>query len=314
MSGNNAVAQRPKTVATVLESNAIKKRIDGLLGERSAQFCSTIVTISRQTHLAKAKPESIIGAAIIAATLDLPINPNLGFAHIVPYKGEAQFQMGYKGFIQLALRTGKYAVMNEFKVNKEAFISYNPITGVLDVDTEKLNEDADDIVGYGFYFKLVNGFEKMVYWSKDKCLAHAEKYSAQYRKYKSGLWKEKTDEMATKTVIKHGLSKYGILSVELQGALESDQAITHGVDDEVTDYGDNTDDHADPLDDMKPSVDIKEGPPASDEKKLIATLKIVKDKNPEQFSAACEELNIPVNDWEKSPAEFLQDLLAKFQG
>jgi recombination protein RecT len=123
--------EKPKNVAMALQIPTISKRIEDMMGKRAPQFCSALIQVSKQSHLADCEPMSIIGSAMTAAAMDLSIDPNLGFAHIVPYNNRdgkvAQFQMGYKGFIQLALRTGQYAQMNDFKVNKEAFISFSPV-------------------------------------------------------------------------------------------------------------------------------------------------------------------------------------------
>ena len=225
---SNEIVKKKNSVPALMANESVKERVNELLGKRSAQFTSTVIAISRLPHLKDCDPNSILGAAITAATLNLPVNQNLGFAYIVPYKNkgksEAQFQMGYKGFIQLALRSGKYAQMNPFKVNRDAFKSFNPITGELDIDTGKLNEEDPDIVGYGFYFRLTNGFEKTVYWSKEKCEAHGKRYSFQYRQYNGGLWKDQFGEMALKTVIKNAISKFGIMSIDIEEAIVKDQS------------------------------------------------------------------------------------------
>lgn len=278
MSEGKQVAHRPKSVSEALSSPAIKKRIEELLGKRAPQFCSTLVAISRQNAmLAKADPSSVIGAAITAATLDLPINPNLGFAYVVPYqdrksnKTEAQFQIGYKGIIQLALRTGQYAALNDCVIPKGALVSYNELTSQLVVDFDKAEEGDPD--GYAFYFELTNGFRKTAFWSRDKVEKHAARFSQAYRKG-YGPWKDDFDQMALKTVLKNTLSKYGILSVEMQAALENDQAVSHGIDEDSTglDYADNAEDHADPLEGMEPAHGVTEEKPSADSKKEPAAV------------------------------------------
>lgn len=249
----------PKDVAHALQVPAISQRIEDVMGKRAPQFCSALIQVSKQDHLKKCEPFTVIGAAMTAAAMDLSIDPNLGFAHIVPYKTQASFQMGYKGFIQLGLRTGQYAQMNDFKVNKEAFISFNPVTGDLKLDDEKLDEDAEDIVGYGFYFRLVNGFEKTVYWPKEKVEAHAKRYSQAYRKG-YGPWKDNFDGMAAKTVIKLALSKYGILSTEMQMAITRDQSV-------ITNDGDNEMVYPDNAEASGPVYDEPDIPDGDDEEK-----------------------------------------------
>ena len=225
------------TVQGALQHPSINKRIEDMLGKRAPQFCSALIQVSKQTHLTKCDPMTIIGGAMTAASMDLSIDPNLGFAHIVPYGKSAQFQMGYKGFIQLALRTGQYAAMNDFSVNKEAFVSFNPVTGDLVLESDKLDESGD-IVGYGFYFRLVNGFEKTVYWPKEKIEKHAKQFSKSYAKG-FGPWKDMFDAMARKTVIKLTLGKYGILSTEMQMAVTRDQAVIVDDGEQAMVYADN---------------------------------------------------------------------------
>jgi len=202
-----------------------------------------------------------------AAAMDLSIDPNLGFAHIVPYNSRdgktAQFQMGYKGFIQLGLRTGQYGAMNDFAVNKEAFVSFNPVTGDLVLDSDKLDESGD-IVGYGFYFRLVNGFEKTVYWPKEKIENHAKRFSKSYAKG-YGPWTEMFDAMARKTVIKLTLGKYGILSTEMQMAVTRDQAVISDDGENEMVYADNETSASGPVYD---EVEIPEPTPKAEKKKV----------------------------------------------
>ena len=149
----------------------------------------------------------------MAASLDLPINQNLGFAYIIPYKDEAQFQMGYKGYIQLAMRTGQYQTINAAEVYEGEIVKQNRFTG----EYEFGEKTSDKIIGYIAYFKLVNGFEKYLYMSIEEMQAHAKKFS---KNYKGGTDKwGLTDfhSMAIKTVLKRLISKYGILSIEMQG-------------------------------------------------------------------------------------------------
>ncbi len=125
---SNMMQKKPdmSTVQGALKHPSISGRIEEMLGKRAPQFCSALIQVSKSnSYLAKCEPMTIIGSAMTAAAMDLSIDPNLGFAHIVPYGKQAQFQMGYKGFIQLGLRTGQYAAMNDFKVNKDAFVSFN---------------------------------------------------------------------------------------------------------------------------------------------------------------------------------------------
>ena len=164
-----------------------------------------------------------MGAGITAATLNLSCNPTLGQAYIVPYGNKAQFQIGYKGLIQLALRSGQVRNINEFVVGAGQYKSYNPITGHLDVDFG-VNQEGDPD-GYGVYLELVNGFKKIVYWEYAKVVAHAKRFSQAYRNGKECPWKTDFEAMALKTVIKATLSKYAPMSTEMQQAVAADQGV-----------------------------------------------------------------------------------------
>ena len=220
-----------KTLPMLLESPAFKGRFEQVLGKRAPQFMSSILSaVSANASLKEANPMTVIQSAMKAAVLDLPIDGNLGFAYIVPYKNrgksEAQFQLGYKGFIQLAQRSGQYKNLNVLEIHEGELISFNRLSEELDLQLVEDDEErsALPVVGYAGYFKLINGFEKTVYWTKAGVEKHATKYSQSYRKG-FGPWEDDFDGMAKKTVIKNMLSKWGILSVDIQTAIEADQAI-----------------------------------------------------------------------------------------
>lgn len=234
---------KPAPIATVkgiLANVNYKKRFEELLGKRAAGFISSIINISTSPGLKDCDPTSIVSSAVVAATLDLPIDPNLGFAYIVPYNKTnkdrsktklAQFQMGYKGFIQLAQRSGQFKTINAVEVREGEVKKINRLTGEID-----FNEDFDlstleekKVVGYVGYFSLLNGFEKALYMSREQLEAHGKKYSQSYKSnqdwvVKSSLWTTDFDSMATKTVLKLLLSKYAPLSIEMQKAVAADQA------------------------------------------------------------------------------------------
>ncbi len=174
----------------------------------------------------------------MAATLNLPINQNLGFAYIVPYGKAAQFQLGYKGLIQLAQRTGQYKAINATEVYENQFKSFNSLTEELDCDFSILGEGK--VVGFAAYFKLVNGFEKTTYWAVEKVQAHAKKYSKAFNS-SSSPWKSDFNAMGKKTVLKLMLGTYGILSVEMQKGIESDQAVIKNEDGTELEYVDHED-------------------------------------------------------------------------
>jgi len=231
------VAKQPPTLKSLMNSDTVKQKFQEILGKKAAGFISSILQVANgNDKLMKADPMSIFNAAATAATLDLPINQNLGFAWIVPYSGRAQFQMGYKGFIQLGLRTAQYSRLNVVEVYENQFKGWNALTEELDADFNV--EGAGKIVGYCSFFRLINGFEKTMYWSKEKVTNHAKKYSKSYE-HPDGQWRNNFDDMAKKTMVKLLLSKWGILSVELQTALKVDQAIVNDADTLDVTYEDN---------------------------------------------------------------------------
>lgn len=236
-----AVQQQPKLPASpvraFLESPNIKKRFEEILGAKGNQFLASVLqVINGNDNLRTANPMTVYASAMIAATLDLPINQNLGFAWIVPYKGEAQFQMGWKGYVQLAMRTGQYSRLNVTEVFQNQFISYNELTEDLQANFAKQGEGP--VVGYVGYFRLINGFEKTVYWSREKTISHAKKYSKNYNG-KNSIWLSDPDSMGKKTVLKNMLSKWGIMSVEMNKAIQVDQAVVHDADTMTITFPDN---------------------------------------------------------------------------
>ena len=215
--------QQKVTIQTVVGSPAIQSRFAKILGSRAPSFLSSIISaVSTNGALTQADPMSIVSSAMIAATLDLPVNPSLGFAHIVPYKGKAQFQMGWRGYVQLAMRTGQYKTINVSKIHEGAIQSHNPITG--EILFSGISDHKKPVVGYAAYFRMINGFEKYLYMSKPEVEAHGKRYSQAYASA-GGRWQLDFDAMAEKTVLKRLLSKFGMLSVEMQTAIESDQKV-----------------------------------------------------------------------------------------
>ena len=221
------------------ERDEVKKKFSDMLGKRANQFITSVLQIATSNKLLEnVEPVSIYNSAAIAATLDLPLNNNLGFAWIVPYAGKAQFQLGWKGLVQLAQRTGQYKRINVTEVYANQFKAWNALTEELDADFSIDGTGA--VVGYCAYFRLVNGFEKVVYWSKEKVTAHGKKYS---KSWSNGPWKDEFDKMAKKTVLKNALSQWGILSIEMQTAFKVDQAVINNDNAEILDvnYVDSTD-------------------------------------------------------------------------
>lgn len=250
-------------VKNILAEESVKNRFQDVLGKKAPQFMATIVNVvSASPQLKQCQANSIMAAAFVAATYDLPIDSNLGFAAIVPYNNskynpqtkqwekqmEAQFQMMYKGFIQLAIRSGNYEKMNYAVVYEDELVSYNPITGEVEFVkdfskcTQRMNGEEDKVAGYYAWFRLLTGFSKELYMSKAEVENHARTYSSSYRYdlekgKKSSNWTTNFKAMALKTVIKLLLSKWGILSVEMQRAIQDDQKTFDENGEEM--YGDN---------------------------------------------------------------------------
>jgi recombination protein RecT len=225
--------------------NDVKLKFAEMLGKRSAQFMTSVLQIvSSNELLKKADPASVYNSAAVAATLDLPLNNSLGFAYIVPYnnkqkdgtwKTEAQFQIGWKGLVQLAQRTGQYLSISTRIIYAGQYVEDNSFEG-FHFDWNKKN--ADIIIGYASYFKLVNGFEKILFMSAKEAKDHGKKYSQTFKK-DQGKWVDDFNGMALKTVLKLNLSKYGPLSIEMQRAIIADQAIIRDADTLDVDYADN---------------------------------------------------------------------------
>lgn len=220
----NQQVQKPMTLANLLSGDKVKNRFNEILGAKAPGFISSVLSVANNnTLLKKAKPQSVLNSAVIAATLDLPINQNLGFAYIVPYKDEAQFQLGYKGLIQLAMRSGQYKTINVNEVYEGEITKVNRFTG----EYEFGEKTSDKVVGYMAYFKLVNGFEKYLYMTTEDAEKHGKRYSQTFKRG-GGLWSTDFDAMAKKTCLKMLLSKFGILSIEMQRAQTFDQAVVKG--------------------------------------------------------------------------------------
>lgn len=209
------------TTKEFFAQDSVQKKFQELLGKRAPQFITSVLQIVTNNNLlAKADSASIYNCAATAAVLDLPLNNSLGKAWIVPYSGKAQFQIGYKGLIELAQRTGQYLRINVVEVYENQFKSWNALTEVLDAEMSIVG--TGKIVGYCAYFKMLNGFEKFDYWPIEKVVAHGKRFS---KSFNTGPWKDDFDKMAKKTVLKNTLSTWGMLSVEMQTAMVVDQAI-----------------------------------------------------------------------------------------
>lgn len=234
-------AVAPQTVNqlmnAMLDGENLRKRFNDILGKRTPQFISSIVTlVNSDATLTKAfyeSPMSVIQAGLKAAVFDLPIDPNLGYAYIAPFnnskkladgtwtkKTEATFMLGWKGMHQLALRTGAYKTINVVDIRKGELKNYNRLTEEVEVAFEEDEDkrEALPVVGYLGYYKLVNGAEKTVYMTVDQIKKHEEKYRKGDKQGKG--WRDDWDAMARKTVYRKLIGKWGVMSIEYQNAGE----------------------------------------------------------------------------------------------
>ncbi|MGY6765720.1 recombinase RecT [Faecalibacterium prausnitzii] len=212
----NKPIQEGYTIKQLMKSDNVKKRFEDVLGNKAPQFMTSVINlVNGDTNLRKVDQMSVIASAMVAASLDLPVDKNLGYSWIIPYGNKAQFQLGYKGYIQLALRTGQYKHINVIEVYEGELQKWDRLTEVFEIDFDEKKSDA--VVGYAAYFELINGFKKTVYWTKEEVEKHRKRFS------KSDFgWKRDWDAMAKKTVLKNMLSKWGILSIEMQKAFIED--------------------------------------------------------------------------------------------
>ena len=242
-----------KAVSQFLNQKNVLEKFADLLGTKAQGFIASVISSVNSSDLLKnATNESIYSAALMAATLDLPVNQNLGFAYFIPFnnrktnKQECQFQIGYKGFIQLAMRSGQFKTISATPIHQNQLVSENPLTGFVFDFSKK----GQNIIGYAAYFSLINGFEKTLYMSVDELKKHGVAYSQTFKKG-FGLWNDNFDAMAQKTVIKLLLSKYAPLSIEMQKAHIADQAIIRNADTLEVDYIDNQPETPTMLDEAK---------------------------------------------------------------
>jgi len=225
------------TLKSIFEREDVSLKLREMLGKKAVNFATSVLQIVNDNKLlASADALSVYNAAMMAATLDLPINKSLGFAWIVPYQGQAQFQIGWKGFVQLAQRTGEYLKINCCPVYESQFIAFNYLTEELEADFTA--EPGGKVIGYAAYFELKNGFTKTVYWTKKQVDAHGKRFSKSYSNG-SSPWSTDYDAMAMKTVMKNALAKWGILSIEMQKAQIHDQSVIKDYESDQSDYVDS---------------------------------------------------------------------------
>lgn len=242
MAVQNSIAtrnQRPSLTA-YLTQDAVKNQINSVIGGKNgARFISSIVSaVQANPALQECTNPSILSAALLGESLNLSPSPQLGQYYLVPYnnteKGtkEAQFQLGYKGYIQLAIRSGQYKKLNVLAIKAGELVRFDPLDEEIEVNLiqdELVREEAETI-GYYAMFEYINGYRKAIYWSREKMEAHAKKYSPGYKKdlqkgTKWTFWAKDFDAMAYKTMLRQIISKWGIVSIEIQSAIDADMAI-----------------------------------------------------------------------------------------
>ncbi len=281
MSTNTQQLTPVQRLKNALSAESVKEQFKNALADSAPLFVASLIDIyASDRNLQECEPGAVIMEALKAATLRLPINKNLGFAYIVPYRNrgkmEPQMQIGYKGLIQLAMRTGEYRYLNADVVYEGELKGYDKLTGHLDLSGEK---KSDRVVGYFAYLELLNGFSKTVYWTKEQVIEHAKRFSKAFNSDYSP-WKTDFDAMALKTVLRNLITKWGIMSVEMVQAVDRDieadaqREIAEYANSEVLDIDDGI------VDAEFEEVPAKEQP----QKKTKAKSKTKKEPEPEKES------------------------------
>jgi len=228
--GNNKIS-----FTNYMTSNLVKSKINEIVGDekKGALFVSNIITaVSSNPTLAECDNASILSGALLGQSLNLSPSPQLGNFYLVPFNDKergkvATFQLGYKGYIQLAIRSGQYKKLNVLAIKEGELVKYDPLNEEIEVNLIEDEEQREKAKTIGYYamFEYVNGFRKTLYWTKKKMEKHALQYSKGYAK-KTGytFWEKDFDSMAYKTMLRQLISRWGIMSVEMQNAYEGDMA------------------------------------------------------------------------------------------
>ena len=259
MANNNLPALK-----NALNAPSVKNKFEEMLGKRAPQFMTSITSVVQNNALLqKADVNSIIMGAAIAASMDLPLNANLGYAALVPFNSKdgcfAQVQIMAKGWTELFLRSGQcQSIINEV-VYEGQLVKKNKFTGeyIFDEDAKK----SDKIIGFMAYFRLTNGFEKYDFMTIEEVKAHAQKFSQTFRKG-TGIWKDHFEAMGCKTVLKRLLTKYAPKSIEMQQMAMFDQSVVNGsiedMDNAIPNYADNSNNKVEEITDFEEVESPKE--------------------------------------------------------
>lgn len=251
MAVTNSLAKKPQAKAGItafLSSDKVKEQINNALGSMNSQrFVTSIVSaVNNNPALGACSNTSILTSALLGEALNLSPSPQLGHYYLVPFNDNksggkvAQFQLGYKGYIQLAIRSGQYKKLNVMAIKEGELVVFNPLEEEIQIN---LIEDFETraktpTIGYYAFFELTNGFRKAIYWSKAQMEAHALEYSKGYKAKKGyTFWEKNFDGMAYKTMLRQLISKWGIMSIDMQNAYDKDMAVIN--EDGSKDYVDN---------------------------------------------------------------------------
>ena len=247
---SNLVTNRPK-FSVAIQSDMYKNLINQTLGDkdRATRFIASISSaVATNQALQECDAGTILSGALLGESLNLSPSPQLGQYYLVPFNDSkkgykvAQFQLGYKGYIQLAIRSGQYKKLNVLAIKKGELVKYDPLNEEIEVNLIEDEEERENAETIGYYamFEYTNGFRKSLYWSKSKMEKHALKYSNGYKARKGyTYWEKDFDGMAYKTMLRQLISKWGIMSIDMQQAVEKDMATINT--DGTYEYVDNED-------------------------------------------------------------------------
>lgn len=273
MAVNNSLQKSQKRlgIGSYLTGDAVKQRINQVIGGKDGQrFISAVISaVQTNPTLQECTNQSILSAALLGESLKLSPSPQLGQYYLVPFNDKdrgkvAQFQLGYKGYIQLAIRSGQYKKLNVLAIKEGELVKFDPLNEeiVVNLIEDEEQREAAETIGYYAMFEYTNGFRKALYWSKNKMEAHALKYSQGYKNDKKKgtaytFWSKDFDGMAYKTMLRQLISKWGIMSIDMASAIDADMAVIN--EDGTKDYVDNDPDviEMETISEPEPEADIQ---------------------------------------------------------
>lgn len=276
MAVNNSLAKKNQkaSLSAYLTNDAVKNQINSIVGGKNGQrFIASIVSAVQATPaLKECDNASIVSSALLGESLKLSPSPQLGHYYMVPFNDSkrgckvATFQLGYKGYIQLAIRSGMYKKINVVAIKEGELVRFDPLNEEIEVNLIQDEEERENANTIGYYamFEYTNGFRKAIYWSKAKMEAHALKYSKGYKAKKGyTFWEKDFDAMAFKTMLRQLISKWGIMSIDMQTAIDSDMAVINN--DGTRDYVDNYEETEEPAAETTAEIIEPEPTPEDDD-------------------------------------------------